>query len=197
MAVPAYKLYDQHADEFDTDTDLDNLPEEFHTLLKSFIDGLAGPLVLDAGCGPGRDIEYFHTQGLDPIGVDIAHGMVEHARTYRPGQYLQMDIRNLAFCDDQFDGIWCPATIFFMPTEEMATALEEFSRVLAPEGIARIGFKLGEGPVEVEKWGEKTMEYHVPEEQARRLLEEAGFRVESASVNSVSPQRTFANFYCR
>lgn len=197
MAVPAYELYDRHADEFDTDTDLDDLPEEFHALLESFVDGLPGPLVLDAGCGPGRDVEYFHTQGLDPIGVDIAHGMVEHARTHRPGRYLQMDVRNLAFCDDRFDGIWCPATIFFLPTEEMATILNEFARVLSSEGIARIGFKIGEGPLEVEKWGETTMEYHVSEEQARALLEGAGFRVESASINSVSPKRTFANFASR
>lgn len=197
MARPAYELYDQHAHEFDTDTDLDELPEAFHDLLESFVDGLPGPLVLDAGCGPGRDVAYFHEQGLDPLGVDIAPRMVAHARTNRPGQYLQMDVRNLAFRDGTFDGVWCPATIFFVPNEEMATTLAEFARVLAPDGIARIGFKLGEGPIEVEKWGQKTMEYHVSEEQARGLLETAGFQIESASINTVSPLRTFANFYCR
>ena len=197
MAVPARELYDQHAEEFDADTNLEALPDEFHTLLSSFVDSLAGPAILDAGCGPGRDIEYFYERDLDPVGVDIARGMVERARAHRPGKYLQMDVRDLAFRDGRFDGIWCPATIFFVPTAEMATVVSGFSRVLAPDGIARVGFKLGEGPLEVEKWGATTMEYHVPEEQARTLLEGAGFRVDSVSVNPVSPQRTFANFLCR
>jgi SAM-dependent methyltransferase len=197
MPEPPGELYDEHAAEFDTATKLDELPAEFHALLESFVDGLPGPRVLDAGCGPGRDAEYFRTRGLEPIGVDIARGMVDYARANRPGQYLLMDIRDLAFRDDRFDGLWCPASIFFVPPADMATALDEFARVLRPGGVARIGFKLGEGPVEVEKWGTKTMEYHLTEEAARELLEAAGFDVESVSVNTVSSGRTFANFYCR
>lgn len=196
MPIPPGDVYDEHAEEFDASTALDDLPEEFHALLESFVEGLAGPAVLDAGCGPGRDVEYFHDRGLDPVGVDVARGMLEHARAHRPGRYLGMDVRTLAFADGRFDGVWCPASIFFLPTDGMAVALDEFARVLRPDGIARIGFKLGEGPVEVEKWGVTTVEHHVSEDGARALLESAGFRVESASVNSVSPDRTFANFRC-
>lgn len=197
MPVPSEELYDQHAAEFDADTRLEALPEEFHALLESFVEGLDGPVVLDAGCGPGRDVEYFHTHDLDPVGIDIADGMLERARTHRPGQFLKMDMRTLAFEADQFDGIWCPASIFFVPPEGMETALSEFVRVLRPDGVARIGFKIGDGPVEVEKWGATTVEYHVPEERARELLTGAGFEIESVSVNAVSPERTFANFFCR
>ncbi|WP_323191245.1 class I SAM-dependent methyltransferase [Halostella sp. PRR32] len=197
MPEPPAELYGRHADEFDSRTKLDALPEEFHALLESFVDALPGPAVLDAGCGPGRDCEYFHTRGLDPIGVDIADGMIDYARTHRPGEYLRMDIRDLAFDADRFDGVWCPASVFFVPDEEMAVALNEFSRVLRPAGVARIGFKIGDGPVEVEKWGETTVEYHVSEDEARELLEAAGFRVQSVTVNQVSPGRTFANFSCR
>lgn len=190
------ELYDRYASEFDAATRLETLPEEFRALLESFVDDLAGPHVLDAGCGPGRDAAYFHGRGLDPVGVDIARGMVEYARANRPGRYLEMDIRALAFDADRFDGLWCPASVFFVPPAEMEVALAEFARVLRPDGIARIGFKLGKGPVEVEKWGATTMEYHVSRERARALLEAAGFRVESVAVNSVSPERTFANFAC-
>jgi SAM-dependent methyltransferase len=196
MPVDPAELYDRHADEFDEATTLESLPESFRALLESFADGLGGPRVLDAGCGPGRDAEYFHGRGLDPVGIDAARSMVEYARAKRPGRYLQMDIRDLAFRDGRFDGLWCPASIFFVPTDEMVVALDEFRRVLRPEGVARIGFKVGDGPIEVEKWGATTMEYHVSEDRARALLESAGFRVESVSVDSVSPERTFANCYC-
>lgn len=56
----------------------------------------------------------------------------------------------------------------------MVTALDEFVRVLRPDGVARIGFEFGDGPVEVEKWDTTTVEYHVPEERARNLLEAGG-----------------------
>lgn len=197
MPVPPAELYDQHADEFDAATALEELPESFHALLESFVDALPGPAVLDAGCGPGRDAAYFHGAGLDPVGVDVAPGMIEYARSHRPGRYLLMDIRELGFRADRFDGVWCPASIFFVPPAEMATALAEFARVVWPDGVARVGFKLGDGRVEVEKWGETTVEYHVTEDRARGLLEAAGFVVESVSVNSVSSDRTFANFDCR
>lgn len=197
MPVPPGELYDRHAEEFDAATSLDELPEGFHDLLESFVDALPGPDVLDAGCGPGRDAAYFHSRGLDPVGVDVARGMVEYARRNRPGRYLLMDVRTLGFGESRFDGVWCPASIFFVPPGGMRAALTEFSRVLRPDGVARIGFKLGDGRMEVEKWGETTVEYRVTEERARTMLEAAGFRVDSVSVNSVTPTSTFANFLCR
>lgn len=197
MPEPAWEVYDRNAEEFADATALDELPESFFTLLESFVDALSGPDVLDAGCGPGRDAAYFQDQGLDPVGFDVADGMLAQARANAPGWFLKMDIRALGFHDGAFDGVWCPASVFFVPPEGMATALAEFARVLRPDGVARVGFKLGDGPTEVEKWGETTMEYHVSEDEARVLLEDAGFRVESVDVNEVSPERTFANFLCR
>jgi SAM-dependent methyltransferase len=195
--TPPRELYDRHAHEFAEATTSDELPEELRALLDSFVEALAGPHVLDAGCGPGRDVEYFSTRDLDPVGIDAAEGMLDHARAHNPGTYLRMDVRELAFERDSFDGIWCPATVFFVPEAEMETALSEFARVLRPDGVARVGFKLGDGRIEVEKWDATTVEYHVSQERARELLERAGFSVESASVNEVSPERTFANFFCR
>ena len=194
--TPARHLYDRHADEFAEPRQPTNSPRSC-ALLDSFAEALPGPRVLDAGCGPGRDVEYFSTRDLDPVGVDAAEGMLDHARTHNPGEYLRIDVRKLGFERDSFDGVWCPATVFFEPESEIVTALAEFARVLRPDGVARVGFKLGDGRIEVEKWRTTTVEYHVSEERARELLETAGFSVESVSVNEVSPERTFANFLCR
>jgi SAM-dependent methyltransferase len=197
MGRPPREIYDGHAEEFDAATSLDELPDEFRDLLDTFVDAVPGPRILDAGCGPGRDVAYFRDRDLDPVGVDVARGMVEYARGERPGRYLLMDVRELGFRDREFDGVWCPATVFFLPPGEMGTALREFRRVLAPDGVARVGFKLGDGPVEDEKWGRTAMEYRVPEDSARELLETSGFAIESSSVTSLSSDTTFANFFCR
>lgn len=36
--------------------------------------------VLDAGCGPGRDVQYFKDYGIDIIGIDAAEKMIEEAK---------------------------------------------------------------------------------------------------------------------
>ena len=77
---------------FNARTRLDKLPDSFQDLLESFVEALAGPAVLDAGCGPGRDAAFFAECGLDPVGIDLADGIVEYARANRPGRYLRMDL---------------------------------------------------------------------------------------------------------
>ncbi len=196
MPEPPEKVYGDVAAEFAEVTALDELPDEFLALLDSFVESVPGDTVLDAGCGPGRDSAYFHDQGLDPVGVDVADGMLDYARAHQPGRYLKMDIRSLGFPTGHFDGVWCPASVFFLPMEGMETALAEFDRILEPDGVARIGFKLGDGPTEVEKWGTSTMEYHVSEDEARSLLADAGFRITSITVNEAPGGSTFANVRC-
>ncbi|PSP40919.1 SAM-dependent methyltransferase [Halobacteriales archaeon QH_10_70_21] len=196
MPEPPAEVYGRVASEFDKRTQLDELPDAFREMLESFVEHLDGPAVLDAGCGPGRDAAYFAEQGLDPVGVDLAAGMVEYARKHRPGRYLRMDLRALGFPANSFDGVWCPASVFFVPYEGMATALGEFERVLRPGGVARVGFKLGDGRLEVEKWGTATVEYRLSVERAREMLTGAGFDVGSVAVDEVESGATFANVEC-
>lgn len=197
MPTPAEEVYDDNVEAFAEATALSELPGEFRDLLDAFVDRVDGDVVLDAGCGPGRDAAYFHDRGLDPVGVDAAAGMVAYARANRPGRYLQMDLRRLGFPADSFDGLWCPASVFFLPPAGMRAALAEFVRVLRPGGHARVGFKLGDGRTPVEKWGETTVEYHVDRAGASELLAGAGFEVGEPTVNTVSSATTFANFPVR
>ena len=139
MGEPPADVYGRVASEFDARTQLDELPDSFRDLLDSFVEALEGPAVLDAGCGPGRDAAFFAERGLNPVGIDRAAGMVEYARANRPRQYLRMDLRHLGFAADTFDGVWCPASVFFVPFEGMATALAEFERVLRADGVAKEG----------------------------------------------------------
>jgi len=152
--------------------------------------------VLDAGCGPGRDVAYFAERGLEPVGVDLASGMVEYARRDRPGRYLRMDLRSLGLAANSFDGVRCPASVFVVPHEGIAAALAEFERVLRPDGVARVGFKLGDGRLVVEKWGTTTVEYRLSVERARGMLASAGFEIESVTHGDDGPGATFANIEC-
>src|SRR5690349_9604416 len=41
--------------------------------------------LLDVGCGPGRDVEWFRTHGASTVGADLSSGMLAQARTRRVG----------------------------------------------------------------------------------------------------------------
>ena len=195
MSEPPADIYGRNAAEFDARTRLADLPDAFRELLESFVEALEGPAVLDAGCGPGRDAAFFAERGLDPVGIDRAVEMAEYARANRPGRYLRMDLRSLGFAADSFDGVWCPASVFFVPFEGMTAVLSEFERVLR-DGVIRVGFKLGDGRLETEKWGTTTVEYRLSVERARGMLGSAGFDVESVAVDEAASGVRFANFEC-
>lgn len=38
------------------------------------------PVILDAGCGPGRDLKLFESFGLKAIGIDVSDNMLSLAR---------------------------------------------------------------------------------------------------------------------
>ncbi|WP_066415432.1 class I SAM-dependent methyltransferase [Halorubrum aethiopicum] len=196
MVLEPSEFFGNHAEEFDEANRLDELPDAFRSLLEAFEAELNGGAILDAGCGPGRDTEYFHTNGYDPIGIDISRPMIERARRTRPGIYQQMDIRHLAFDTDRFDGVWCPASIYFLPPVEMEAALREFRRVLTQGGVLHVGFKLGDGEDTQDRWDDSVTEYHLDEDTAETYVESNSFTIIETRTHSL-PDRTFKSVLCR
>ena len=63
-------------------------------------------LILDVGCGPGRDLERFVMHGHVARGVELNPEFLARARRHAPT--TQSDLRNVAGCypSEFFDGIW-------------------------------------------------------------------------------------------
>jgi SAM-dependent methyltransferase len=52
--------------------------------------------ILDAGCGPGREVQYFSSRNLDCVGIDLSAGLINEARNRVPGGVFRlMDIATL------------------------------------------------------------------------------------------------------
>ena len=114
--------------------------------LNKFISLLPGKKILDAGCGPGRDVAYFLEEGLSVIGIDASLGMIEAAKKrVEKGAFFLMDFRKLKFEDEAFDGVWCMAGLVNLPREELPVVIGEFYRVLKNDGILYLGIKEGSG----------------------------------------------------
>ena len=114
--------------------------------LNKFISLLPGKKVLDAGCGPGRDVAYFLEEGLSATGVDASLGMIEAAKKrVEKGAFFLMDFRKLKFEDGTFDGIWCMAGLVNLPRDDLKMAIGEFHRVLNDKGVIYLAVKEGKG----------------------------------------------------
>lgn len=113
-------------------------------------------LILDAGCGPGRDSKFFLENNLNQIGVDMSKAMIlEASRRCPSGNFQIMDMRNLEFSNEYFDGIWCCASLLHVPREGVTTAIKEFFRVLKKEGMIFVCVMQGKGDAWVVR-----QEYH-------------------------------------
>lgn len=116
-------------------------------LLRKFMDLLpAGAVILDLGCGPGRDLKIFLRAGFRAVGVDYSAKMVELARGYAPdATVIQGDARNLALPDNSADGVWCCASLVHLDEGERCAAAHEILRVARPGGVILVSVKKGEG----------------------------------------------------
>lgn len=190
------EFYSRGAEEFAENQALENLPQEYIELLDEFIECVGNGKVLDAGCGPGRDTEYFIENGLDAVGIDLAEGMIENAKQNKKGEYHLMDIRNLEFKDNEFDSVWCNTVIQFFSPEEMPDIISELDRVLKPDSHLFINFKAGEGTFMREKYGSEIKQHLVSEDKAKEMLERQGYEIIDQSKSEVN-KLTILNLFCK
>lgn len=194
MTEDAAAYFSEHADEIAELNALDALPDSYVQLLDRFVALVGDGRVLDAGCGHGKDVDYFVEQGLDAVGIDLADGMITYAREHNQGTFQQMDIRDLAFTDETFDGVWCNTVLQFFPPAEQRQVIQELVRVLRPSGILYTTFKLGSEDVVTRDDGLER--YLVTRDAAETMLQEQGLRIVEQSTAAVN-EMTVLNVFCR
>ncbi len=127
--------------------------------LNEFVSMLpSGLMVLDAGCAFGRDTEFLKAKGVTVRGIDLSPALIGRAKELVPDTDFEVkDIRKTGFTDEQFDGIWCNATLLHLKDEDIAVALAEFKRIMKPGGVLAVSLKKGEGTQQfVEKFSSKS-----------------------------------------
>ncbi|GAB1421229.1 hypothetical protein MASR2M15_13800 [Anaerolineales bacterium] len=91
-------------------------------------------LVLDIGCGRGtyHDILRNIFPHIRYVGLDYSLGMLK-SHQYNNGRLVQSDAPKLPFADHSFDVVMANHMIYHL--NDIESALEEFKRVLKPDGI--------------------------------------------------------------
>ncbi|MBS0656323.1 MAG: class I SAM-dependent methyltransferase [Verrucomicrobia bacterium] len=157
----------------------------------AFIQALPnGGVILDLGCGSGRDAKIFSEMGLQVIGIDNAEQMIHIARQTAPkATFYTMDLEELDFLKASFDGIWANCSLVHVQKKKIPPLLSHLHQLLKPNGILFIAVKKGTGEV-VEKdrrYGglEKFWSYF-EQDELENLLKTADFRV--ANIVQAEPK---------
>ena len=123
---------------------------DMSSLYETFTQHLApGARVLDAGCGSGRDAKAFLGMGYQVEAFDASSAMVELAREHT-GLPVQLMIFEDVEWKEEFDGIWCCASLLHVPSVELPGVMRRLADALKPGGVWYVSFKYGNGEREVD-----------------------------------------------
>lgn len=134
------RYYETNAAQFVSDTahvDMAPLYERFLPAIP------AGGLILDAGCGSGRDSKAFIDNGYRVVAFDASPTLCAYA-----SQLLGQAVQQRTFDDvceiACYDGIWACASVLHLPERELLTTFVRLWNALKPGGALYLSFKYGE-----------------------------------------------------
>ncbi|MBP2340149.1 SAM-dependent methyltransferase [Saccharothrix coeruleofusca] len=139
------RTYDQYAEEYVTTT---GRLEQFPGLdreLDRFFDALPSGLVLELGCGAGRDVEHLIRRGAAVIAGDLSERLLRVTRARcATSAAVQLNLLSLPFAATTFAGVWACASVLHVPRSRHVQAFLEMHRVLIPGGVVAISLKEGD-----------------------------------------------------
>jgi ubiquinone/menaquinone biosynthesis C-methylase UbiE len=155
-------------------------------LLDDFMQKLpAKARVLDAGCGAGIPVAKTLSERFDVTGVDFSETQIKLAKENVPGAtFICQDMTQLKFPANSFDGICSFYAIIHVPREEHRALLENFYRVLKPEGLALLCLGAEDLPDDIEEdfHGQRMYWSHYDAATYQSMLKEIGFSILSAKI---------------
>ncbi len=131
--------YNARADHFFQATahlDMSALYERFEKRLPQ------NAVVLDAGCGSGRDTLHFASKGFKVSAMDASSEMVRLARALTGLEVIESSFMEINE-DQKYDGIWACASLLHVPRAQIDTVINKLSTALKADGVLYTSFKYG------------------------------------------------------
>ena len=140
-----------------------------------------GGLILDAGCGSGRDSKYFLEHGYRVVAMDASEEICRLASEYL-GQAVECRRFEEITEKEIYDGIWACASLLHVPYAELPETIAKLGEALVDGSVLYASFKYGKGEKirRVEKKQSEQMEdvwgKEESEEREERKEREVGGR---------------------
>jgi SAM-dependent methyltransferase len=163
--------YDRSADAFREGTQNHDVSQNITAMLTHI--RAAPPFVLlDFGCGPGRDLKILKALGHRPIGLDGSERFVAMARESSGCEVWQQDFLALSLPLDYFDGVFANAALFHVPRQELPRVLAQLHGTLKTDGVLMSSNPRGN---DEEGWRRNRYGVFHSLESWRRFMTQAGF----------------------
>ena len=145
--------------------------------------------LLDAGCGAGRVIRYFHTRGFECEGFDFIGEVVEKLKRTDPTLAVETgDVTSLHYEDGRFACCMGFGLYHNLPPELQDKGFGETRRVLSPGGVLCASFRADNLTTRVSDWlrgreqprreeGRQFHKINFTAAELRARVERNGFRV--------------------
>lgn len=95
-------------------------------------------IILDAGCGSGRNMHWFLQNHFNITGIDTNEAAIQKLKDKYPGlrnTFSVLPVENTGFSDNHFDHMICSAVLHFAnSTAQFKLMFAELLRVLKPGG---------------------------------------------------------------
>ena len=92
--------------------------------------------ILEAGCGAGRILNYFHQKDYNIVGIDFIESAINKIKNKNKNINVHtMDILNTNFKDQEFDTILSFGLYHNFQIENLKKSLNETKRILSNNGI--------------------------------------------------------------
>jgi SAM-dependent methyltransferase len=102
-------------------------------------------VLLDFGCGPGRDLAYFRSLGHTAEGLEGCRSFAQMARRFAGCDVLEQDFLALSLPAGRYDGIFANASLFHVPSAELPRVLRELWTALKGRGVLFSSNPRGDG----------------------------------------------------
>jgi 2-polyprenyl-3-methyl-5-hydroxy-6-metoxy-1,4-benzoquinol methylase len=133
------EYYNQHAAAFTENTvgaDMTSIREAFLSKVKD------GGLILDFGCGSGRDSKAFLEKGYQVEMLDGSEELCKAAEELTGHPVILKTFQDYV-PNSQFDGIWACSSLLHLDKDELSSVIEKLSSALKPSGYFYMSFKKG------------------------------------------------------
>ena len=152
----------------------------------------SGGKILEAGCGAGRLLRYFHDKDYDILGIDFVKVAVEKLRAIDGSlQVEEGDVTNLRFSDHTFKYVLAFG-LYHNLERGLEKAISETYRVLEDGGAVCASFRADNIQTRLTDWmagakdgkkgstGQRSFhKRNLTRREFESLFERAGFRIES------------------
>ena len=187
-----HQMYDERGEDWLDHSGGRNRPSFWAEEMTEFILHLGGDKrVIEVGSGAATDGKYLGQLGADVLSTDYSETMLAIAKEINPeGRYVRMDVQDLYFRNDSFDGFWATACLLHL--EDPTKALKELVRVTKDEGVGFITIKEGIGE-EVNPTTGFYFHYYENEE-FKTILAQNGLKVITTGRKMGTPRHDYLTY---